>query len=439
MGVVLTTGVFFKRKYKPEDKEDVKSLVMNLKKYYPTIESWWKVEIKNIEDGKDECIVAVVSDGSNEKIVGVGIFGFKDPNSVKLKTFYVEPEWQRSGIGSYLLGDIIDRCIEKKIKRVYVTFPEEEIDILIPFFQEYGFLFDGLSPFRYRDGVSEYVMGKIQVYDEIDVSKFKEFVKKYLFRLRGYKLEESDGHLCYRKIITTKESYNIYVKIVTDKNIDENKLLEVVNKESEKLGCTSIYIVSYYPLSINQPDIKVFDGYDLEIMFYPMTLKRSDLVGVVSPIKPKYRQRFLYDGKQMTLEIDKKSLRRDKVFFRCPDIYVHPTYELKRGDVFLFYETSPVQAIVGEGKIENVEIGEPEKIYEKYKDKGVATLSEIMGWSKQNKVMAIVMGKIIGYKNPIYWKEGEVTINDIIPNYEPVKTLPVSQEQLDRIRDLANK
>ncbi len=40
------------REYQPEDKERVKRLVLDLKKYYPGIEDWMNKEVQRIESKK---------------------------------------------------------------------------------------------------------------------------------------------------------------------------------------------------------------------------------------------------------------------------------------------------------------------------------------------------------------------------------------------------
>ena len=65
------------------------------------------------------------------------------------------------------------------------------------------------------------------------------------------------------------------------------------------------------------------------------------------------------------------------------------------------------------------------------------SFDEIKNWIINGQIRAVSMGKIILYDNPLYWKNNKVTINDIVPAYNPRGTYPISQKQLDTIRTIA--
>jgi predicted transcriptional regulator/GNAT superfamily N-acetyltransferase len=414
------------RGYKSEDRDQVVKLVLELKKFYPTIENWISRQIPKIEEGKVDCRVVEYSG----KIGGVAISERKNPFKVKLKTFYLSEEFRGSGIGAYLLQDVVDRWAEERVRRIYVTFAEEEVEELLPFFHEYGFLFDGVSPFDQRDNVSEYIMSKILVYEEINEEKFADFVLNYLFRLRGYKvLDKGEDFFILQKLITVKESYKIYVKIITDTDPDED-IVERVRKEGDELNCVSKIIVTYYPLPVRakNEDVKVIDGFDIETMFYPLVLRRKKYVGLISSIKKKFADRILYDSSQTLLSADKKSLRVDNVFYKHPITFT----EIKRGSTFVFYESAPIKAVVGEGKIKEVVLDTPENLFERFGSKGVYDLKDIKTCAdRSNRVLAFVFGRTIKYKRQIPLDE----IRQIKPNYDPQGSSFLSQEELDKFRE----
>lgn len=412
------------RDYKPEDKSQVMNIVFELEKYYPNIQEWLPKQIKKIDKGELICKVAELG-----KIGGVAISGRKNEHCVKLKTFYITKDFRGSAIGPRLLETIVDYWVKERIRKIYVTFAEEEVDELLPFFQEYGFLFDGIAPFAYRPNVSEYIMSKMQVYGEITEREFFDFVWHYLFRLRGYrKIDEEKDFLVLQKIISIKEAYKIYVKIITDIAPNKN-LLDDISREAGNLGCTSKILVTYYPLPFphKNEDIKVIDGYDIETLFYPLVLRRSRYTGVISSIEKRYADRILYDPLQMLLDADRRSLRIDKVFYKYPQAFK----EIRRGSTFVFYQSRPTKAIVGEGKIKEVDIGMPERLYHKYGGKGVLKLSDIKKFAKRkNKAMSILCGKVTRYENKIPLRE----IRKIKPKFNPQGATFISQQELDIIR-----
>ena len=414
------------RDYKPGDKSQVMNIVFELEKYYPNIREWFPKQIEKIDKGELICKVAELKG----KIGGVAFSGRKNEHCVKLKTFYITKDFRGSAIGPRLLETIVDYWVKERIRKIYVTFAEEEVDELLPFFQEYGFLFDGIAPFAYRPNVSEYIMSKMQVYGEITEKEFFDFVWHYLFRLRGYrKIDGEKDFLILQKIISIKEAYKIYVKIITDIS-PAKKLFDEISKEAGDIGCTSKILVTYYPLpfSHKNEDIKVIDGYDIETLFYPLVLRRSRYTGVISSIEKRYADRILYDPSQMLLDADRRSLRIDKVFYKYPQAFK----EMRRGSTFVFYQSGPTKAIVGEGKIKEVDIDTPERLYQKYSEKGVLKLSDIEKFADQkNKAMAILFGKTTRYENEIPLRK----IRNIKPAFNPQGATFISQEELDIVRE----
>lgn len=414
------------RDYKPEDKDQVMKIIFELEKYYPNIREWLPTQIEKINRGELICKVAELEG----KIGGATISGRKNKHRAKLKTFYLTKDFRGSAIGPRLLETIVDYWVKERIRKIYVTFAEEEVDELLPFFQEYGFLFDGIAPFAYRPNVSEYIMSKMQVYGEITDREFFDFVWHYLFRLRGYrKIDGGKDFLVLQKIISLKEAYKIYVKIITDIAPPKN-LLDEISRGANNLGCTSKMLVTYYPLPFphKNENIKVIDGYDIETLFYPLVLRRTRYAGVISSIEKRYADRILYDPSQMLLEADKRSLRIDKVFYKYPQAFKG----IRRGSTFVFYQSSPTKAIVGEGKIKEVDIGTPERLYQKYGEKGVLKLSDIEKFADQkNKAMAILFGKTPRYEKQIPLRE----IRKIKPTFNPQGATFISQKELDIIRE----
>jgi predicted transcriptional regulator/L-amino acid N-acyltransferase YncA len=418
------------REYQPKDRDKVRGLVSELRKYYPGIDEWLDKEIERIEEKKSRCLVVEL----DNEIGGVAISAItkfpKKNDVVKLKTFYLRKNFREFGIGPYLLERVIDEWKKEKARKIYVTFAEEELEELKPFFDKYGFLLDGISPLVYRDGVSEYIMSKVFIYEEISEENFVDFVCDYLLRLRGYKITQRDtSNIIAERFNCLKSPVKTYVRILTDQNI-ENNVSADIETEKEKLGCSFSLLVSFYSINLKKGKFDVIDGYDIENFFYPLRLKKNKYAGVIAPVKQVYADQLLYDGSQALLIPHKKSLRRDKVFYKYPRTYS----EVRRGSTLIFYVSDPVKAIVGEGKIEEVIIDTPEKLYDKYEQKGVLSLDEIKTYADtKNKVLAFVLGKVTKYPKNIALDEIKRKIN---PNFDPQGASFLSQKDLDIIRQV---
>jgi len=418
------------REYQPEDEKRVKSLVLELEKYYPGIENWVNKEIQRIESKESKCLVVKL----DNEIGGVAISAMtkfpKKNDVVKLKTFYLSENFREYGMGPYLLERVIDEWVKEKAKKIYVTFAEEEIEELKSFFDKYGFLFDGISPLVYRDNVSEYIMSKVLIYNKITEEKFVDFICDYLLRLRGYKIKQrEDADVIVERVNGLKSPINTFVRILTEPD-PSKELIEEIEPKRKECGCSNSLLVSYYPVDVETEKIDVIDGYDIENFFYPLKLRRKKYTGIIAPVKPVYAEQLLYDGTQALLLPHKKSLRRDKVFYKYPSAY----REVKRGSTFVFYVSDPVKAIIGEGKIERVVIDSPENLYNKYEQKGVLTLKEVKTYADtNNKVLAFVIGKVTRYpkKIPI-----DIIRSEIKPSFDPQGSSFISQKELDTIRKL---
>jgi len=417
------------RDFKEGDETQLVSLVMELKKFYPSIERWLTKEITKLKNKEDECIVVEV-DG---EIAGCAISGIESNGvyTAKLKTFYIKEKYRRLSFGPYLLNRVLDYWTEKGYKRIFVTFAEEDVDELLNYFREYGFLLDGVFPFNYRQDKAEYYMSKMNVYLSIDKNNFQSFVADYLFRLRGYNVSSiKSRQFVVQKHVYTKEAYKTLVYLNFEENIDKNTLIKKLRELIRDNNCSTGIIVSYHYLSsLNENSIKVIDNYDLETMFFPLNIQKDEHAGFISPIQKLYADRILYAGTQTQLLSDKISIRKEKVFYKFPNIP-----NIKGGQTFLFYESEPTSAIIGEGKVKEFVIDKPEKIFERFNAKGVLSLEEIKGYAdKKGSVLAISIGKFVRYKNKVSLDK----IREIKKGFNPQGSSMVTEEELKEIRKKA--
>lgn len=418
------------RDFKEQDEGQLISLVLELEKFYPTIKEWLlkdKGELYKIKNKLDQCIVVDV----NGEIAGCAISGLESNSisTVKLKTFYIKEKYRGLSFGPYLLNRVLDYWTEKNYKKIFVTFAEEEVEELLAYFREYGFLLDGVFPFNYREGKSEYYMSKMNIYKCIDKNNFQSFVADYLFRLRGYSILKSTlNYFVVQKHIYTKEAYKTLVYLTFEDNVDKTLLIKKLREVIRDNSCSTGIVVSYYPLgTLNEKLIKTIDTYDLETMFFPLNLKKDKNVGFISPIQKEYADRILYDGAQTQLFSDKISMRKEKVFYKYPNI---PS--IKRGQTFLFYESTPTSAIIGEGKVKEYSIDKPEKVFERFNAKGVLSVDEIKSYAdkKNGEVLVISIGKFVRYKKKVSLKK----VREIKRGFNPQGSSYLTEAELQEIR-----
>ncbi|MBL7055717.1 GNAT family N-acetyltransferase [Candidatus Woesearchaeota archaeon] len=414
------------REFRKEDEKAVVSIVMELEKFYPSIDKWVNKQIKKIIQKEVECLIVEV-DG---EIAGCAISGIEEKgiNTVKLKTFYITEKYWGCSFGPYLLNRVVDFWIEKGITKIFVTFAEEEVELLLNYFKEYGFLLDGIFPYNYRKEKSEYYMSKLNLFDSLDKTQFKDLILKYLFHLRGYKiLEDQEEYCIVQKYVYIKEAYRTLLFFNLNKNNTSTIILKKIKELMKDKNCSASIVVSYYPLdSFGVPNIKVIDSYDVESFFFPLNLKKEEFAGFISTVQKNYADRILYDGKQTLLDADKKSLRKEKVFYKYSNLP-----NAKRGQTFLFYESSPTSGIIGEGKVKEIVLDSPQNLYNRFNAKGILKLSEIEEYkNKKGQVMAISIGKFVKYKKKIPLKK----IREIKKRFNPQGSWMLTEEELNKIR-----
>ncbi|MBN4049008.1 GNAT family N-acetyltransferase [archaeon AH-315-M20] len=418
--------MFCFREFKDEDTDKLISLVMEIEKFYPGINDWINKQIPKIKSKEMECILVDV-DGN---IAGCAISGVekKSISTIKLKTFYIAEKYRGYAIGPYLLNKVLDFWIEKGYKKIFVTFAEEEVGLLLDYFKEYGFLLDGIFPFNYRENKSEYYMSKINIFESIDKNKFKDIMTNYLFRLRGYNILSQESEYCIvQKYVYIKEAYRTLVYFNTEEKNESSKIIKDVKELMRDNNCSTCIAVSYYPLEVfNERNIKLIDNYDIEAIFFPLNLKKGESSGFISTISKPYGDRILYDGKQAQLTPDKRSLRKEKVFYKYPNLP-----NIKRGHTFLFYESEPTKGIIGEGKVKEVIIDIPENLYTRFNVKGVLNLKDIEKFQSSSKqVLAISIGKFVKYKKVVSIEK----IREIKRGFNPEGSCLVNDLEIKEIR-----
>ena len=416
--------------YRSKYRDEIKQIIMSLQKFYPDIERWWdEKEIRKIESGQDHCLM--VLDGG-DRVVGVAISGYEREGTAKLKTFGLSKKFKGYSLGVKLLKEVLNYWMKNRVRRIFVTFAEEELEELRGFFDKFGFLMDGFEPHFYRDGKTEYRLSKTFVYDTVDENSFEDFVKNYLLRTRGL-IPESDGSefLAFEDTMFSKTPRKIFVKIIKDKEIDITKLYQEVLRKIEETKSIYAIVISYYPLNkfAGNGKIKVIDGFLLENIFYPFRLRRSGYSGVILPIYKEYADRLLeLDEPQRRIMKNRLHIRYEKNYYSGR---IDMLKDVNRGWTFFFYQNR--EGIIGEAKIKLVTIENPRGIIKRYGLEKSAFLSEeeLLRHSNKGRIALFFLSCVKRYPRRVTLPE----VRGVIPDAD-FRCQLVTDEQIEEIREL---
>ncbi|MDI6888846.1 MAG: hypothetical protein QMC78_04030 [Methanocellales archaeon] len=277
-------------------------------------------------------------------------------------------------------------------------------------------------------------MGKTFLYKRISDEQFSETIRKYLFELRGFEIEESEegesefiarskyGVLGFYKE-RPKEEY--FVKIVTSPNVSHADIKEF-ERELDNLGMQGLFISFHgLPQKIERINMIILDAYDIETLFYPLELIKRGRKAIIYSIEKEYADVLIPQRQQTVLIPEKLLLRTDHVYYRWPDRY----RELRRGAPILFYVSG--EDIRGEAKLVEYEVESPETLYEKYERLGVYGLRDLQNIAKgKGRVLAVKFDWYTEYPKPVPYDK----VKEIIPRFNPITANKITYDDVIKIR-----
>lgn len=414
------------KEYSREYREKVREITLNLDKFYPGIDIWLNKELNKLDSGVDACWMLV---NESDNVVGVAVTGLEIEGIGKLKTFYIAEEAQSFALGIKLLKTVLNYWTSKRIRNLFVTFAEEELDELKGFFDKFGFVMDRIMPQYYRAGKTEYVMSKTFVYDEIDEIKFEEFVINFL-KMRGIRptstgsefIAEEDNSL-------TKTPRKIYVKIIQDEKPNASALFRYMQERIKETDVTYGLLISFYPLPDYSNTIKVIDGYLLENILFPLKIKKKGYSGVILPIEEHYAKDLLdIEEPQGRLVKKRVSLTHEKVY------YTGKSGEgVSRGDIFFFYLKGNKEtrgSIIGEARIKILDSLGVDDAIKKYISRGVIkTPDELRQYSHNGRVTVFLLTNVKKYSKKVSIEELRGIIPDVNFSFQLLKS-----DEIEKIR-----
>ena len=413
-------------------RDEVRHVVMKLKKYYPSIEVWLDKELPRLDAGMDACWLIVDQKGD---VLGAAITGLETEGVGKLKTFYLSEEVRKCALGVRLLKDVLNYWISKGIRNVFVTFAEEELDELKGFFDKFGFVMDGLKPGFYRPGKTEYIMSKTFIYDQIGEEEFEGFIRNQLLQNRGITPQGGGSEfVAFEDNRISKTPQKVYVMIVKEKEPDGNGLFHHIEQKLAETESAYGIIASFYPL--REPSgngrIKVHDGYILENMFFPLRLKRPGSSGIILPIEKYYAEGLLQlEEPARGIPSKRLALTHEKVYYTGKDSFGG----VSRGGIFLFHLMGGhyLGGIVGEAKIKVLDTLTVEEAIRKYVMKGVIrNEDELRMHSNRGRVSIFLLTHVKTYPKRVPID----AVRNVVPGVN-FQCYPVTDSQIDEIRRLS--
>jgi len=385
------------RRYSPKDRQKVRALVLNLTSFYPGIQKWLDEKELDRLDRRESVGFVVEQD---DDIAGVSLSGYekKEANLVKLRTFYLNKENQKNAIGNYLLEITLDYWAKQKASEIFVSFAEEELGLLAPYFEKYGFTLFDKKLGAYREGKYEFYMKKIMCYGAIPWNYFVDFLQDCATRL-GFDIVSCDvDSLMLQNTNALPEQRSFFVKVVKEPGADAIKACKL---EKEKAGSDIGVLISFesFPTPTMDSEVKIFDGFDVERLFYPgvLTSERAE-PAFIQPIFRDYSRELFFRGEQQVRlgTPPKVSMRSEKVYYKKPPA------ELVRGQVFLVYESASSKKIIGEARVKEVCKLNYLDAFKRFSNRGVLKPSELREHSDdEENTLCIVLNHTIQYKHPV--------------------------------------
>ena len=439
VGTIRSAPVsFLVRTIEPKELAEVTSTFPELERLYPDFEAWTQKKRVQIAQGEAEACVATYG-GEN---AGFALTTEKDPAGKvrKISTLYIKPRYQHQGIGPRLLFGLLERAAQEGVEKLYVTVSEERREQLEVLLDQYGFFVEGVSGRRYRRGSWEWVWAKRFLHGRLRRGQLHKFVQHYMFEERGFIVQRlSSG------IFTALPRYGVLgepgepeaaILVATASGPDPERQYRAACSKARELGLRLVF-VSIEPLPSMYEYGTCLDSLDLEARFFPLYVER-DIEGLIVPIREEYVQQLIpLSDRPQFLAPTRVQLRTDNVYYRYPSAFSG----LKRGSPLFFYETKRRQGrsrLIGEAKLLEYAIAEPQDLLACYGNLGVYTLEDVrrcvMRRGQNNgKALALQFDWYRELASPLPRER----IEHILPNFDPTTARRLGTVDILELRRLA--
>ena len=418
------------RSASPADREAVLETLMELEQWYPDIGPWARSRVDEL--GADDDVRVADVGGA---ITGIVVARDKGEDIRKLSTLYVRPTGQGAALGPHLVREEVVRAEGDGVRKAYVTCADEVAELLMPILGQNGFMIEGVSSGRYREGSAEWVFGKTFVYGQIDESDFVRFVKERLVVEAGGSIEPAredaaifDARLPRFPIAgsLTGDTVRVMVSTAPEPEIEYERY-------REQLGARPWMFVSMCGRPANTEHqfheaSNWIDGADIAARFYPVQIDAPGQRSLIVTIRPEFADNLIPRSAQPPLLAPTRlQLRPDNVFYRSPDRY----RELRRGSRIFFYVSEPEHAVRGWGVVTSAHVGPPGDCFARYGTKGVFDYDalERIAENARGEVLAIAFDWYRESSSPVGLRE----LQQIVSGYNPQAASVIRPEDTRRI------
>ena len=417
------------RRANRQDQDQVQSLLLELKRWYPNIEQWIPKIIDDLE--KDDNIRVADLGGT---ISGIAVARDKGDSTRKFSTIYVSPDSQGAAIGPHLVREEVKRAAADGVRKSYITFAGEIEPRIRPILLQSGFVDEGISSARYRPESVEIVMGKPFAYDEIDHEVFANFVRRHLVLNSGGMIVSSQDSEFTATMPTVSplsgikhQDMRFIISSQPNPEMEYDKLRGVA-------GDSDWTLVSLYGRPAQTDDqfhdvANWIDGADLAMRYFPLQVNTPRQDAIIVTILPHYADALIpHSSTPPLFEPSRLQIRPDNVYYRTADRYT----TLRRGARVFFYVSQPESAIRGSAIITGLTVDTPEQCFARYGSKGILQFSELVNTAgDSNKVLAIAFDWYIEYPHPVKLDQ----VKEIVDGYQPITANVVNGMAAHRIHE----
>lgn len=367
---------FIVRTIESSELAHVTATLPELQARYPRFSEWVEGRAVEIAKGTAEAYVASIGG----ETAGFALVADKEPQVRKISTLFIGTKFRGQGVGPRLLFGIVERAARDKVEKLYITVADELREQLEPLLVAYGFFIEGASGRRYRQGSWEWIWSKRLLYGRLRRGQLPKFVEYFMFRERGFEAEDFS-----RSQFLARERYGVLgqpdatkkrqwlVATATEDRPDAR--YHAARKKAETLGLPLVF-VSVEPL-VEPHDYGIcLDGLDLEARFFPLYIE-GNVEGLLIPIRQAFAQMLIPRSEEPQFLVPTRvQLRTDNVYYRYPS----GASGLRRGSPLFFFETERGQSesrLIGEARLLEFSIDQPEDLLAEYGNLGVYTLDDV--------------------------------------------------------------
>jgi ribosomal protein S18 acetylase RimI-like enzyme len=351
----------------------VQELLTHLEDHYPDFTGWLDQQFRSTE------VVIKLAIANSETTAGVSISKQKELGVWKLGTFYIDPKYQRNGLGQHLLFHEMQTWLDNGVNKVIVTTGVDNSNV-IDFFTQIGFVVEGIAPERYP-GQVEIVLARHFVPRTFTPAAFPELAEVLARRLLAARVVSSSPSEA--RCQSLLHDLPLYMATAPSEIV-----IRCLTPTSQQF---------FVEIEVDGLIRKRLDALDLETQLHPLTLTWPGREAFIIPIYEQYAEAlFEMHRPQLPLfqePVTKRLLQMDNVY------YCYPRYTevIGRGTPILFYVTKDPDSgagvagnIVGMALTQEVQVASSDVLYIEHGQRGVYDIQAIESHTNsQGQAMAI--------------------------------------------------